>query len=146
MPLPDAPAPRPDDDLAGLPLDPSRVRFKFSGSRGPGGQNVNKRATKAELRVPLDALLMHPEAVERLREASASRITAEGELVIVSDETRSQEDNKAACVRTLRDLLKRAAARPKVRRPTRPTRGSVERRLEAKRRTSERKRGRGGDE
>ncbi len=72
------------------------------------------------------------------------RLTDSGELVITSDEQRSQAQNRAACLERLRELIVRAMVRPKRRRPTKPSRGSIERRLESKRATSQRKQSRRG--
>jgi ribosome-associated protein len=133
----------------GRPVLPvSAMRFSFTTSSGPGGQNVNKRATRCELRVALADLLLPPDAVERLRAASSWLVTGAGELVIESDEHRSQKRNQDACVERLEHMIRAAMVRPKVRRATRPTRSSVRRRIEEKKRNSERKRrrGAGGDD
>jgi ribosome-associated protein len=123
------------------------LRFAFSSSSGPGGQNVNKRATKAELRVRIGDLPIHGEARARLAEQVSHLVTEGGELVIAADEHRSQARNKDACLERLRALVIRAMVRPKPRRKTRPSRGSVERRLTENRVVGERKRRRrGGDE
>lgn len=124
----------------GVRVAKGAVRFAFSGSAGPGGQNVNKVATKAELRVALADLPIADDVRDRLAQLAGGRLTATGELVIASDEHRSQMRNRAECMARLRELLVRAMTRPKRRRPTRPTRGSVQRRLEAKRQKGETKR------
>jgi ribosome-associated protein len=126
----------------GIRVPESALAFSFASSSGPGGQNVNKRATKAELRIRLADLPLPPDAAPRLAALAGRRLTDDGELVISSDEQRSQMQNRAACLERLRELLVRALARPKRRRPTRPSRGSIERRLEAKRTASDRKRAR----
>ncbi len=100
---------------------------------------MNKRATKAVLRVPLDALPLHHAARERLERLASLYVTGSGDVLIECDEHRSQERNKAGCLERLRALLIEAMKRPKVRRATRPTRGSKERRLQEKRVNSERK-------
>lgn len=151
----------------GVTVPESALRFSFARSAGPGGQNVNKVATKAELRVALADLPLSRRALERLRDLAGKRIAGEGamegedgeevsgdggggdggmggELVITSQSERSQSRNRAECLEKLRELIVRAKVEPKVRRPTRPTRGSVQRRLEAKRARSRIKRGRGG--
>ncbi len=119
------------------------VAVSFVSSSGPGGQNVNKRATKAELRLEVARLALAPDAIQRLRGLAGRRLSEAGELVITSDALRSQARNRSACFERLRELLVRAMARPKARRPTRPTRGSRERRLESKRRRASIKRARG---
>jgi ribosome-associated protein len=126
----------------GVRVRDDAVRFAFVSSGGPGGQNVNKRATKAELRLALADLPLHPEAMDRLVALAGQRITEGGELVITADEHRSQGRNKAECLVRLRDLIVRAKVRPRKRRPTKPGRGAIERRLKAKREVSERKRAR----
>jgi ribosome-associated protein len=118
------------------------LRFSYSSSSGPGGQNVNKRATKAELRVALAAIPAPARAVERLARLAARRLNDEGDIVITSDEHRSQGQNRSECLERLRELIVAALAEPKIRRKTRPSRGSVERRLAEKSRHSERKRAR----
>jgi ribosome-associated protein len=146
--MPHPPQPESDvEDLApGVRVAPGAVRFAFSASSGPGGQNVNKRATKAELRVLLSDLPLPADALARLRALAGQRLADTGELIITSDEHRSQGQNRAECLARLRELVIRAMVRPKKRRPTRPSRGSVERRLAGKRRESDRKKNRrGGD-
>ncbi len=127
----------------GVRIPEAVARFSFASSSGPGGQNVNKRATKAELRIALADLPIPPDARARLETLAGRRLTDAGELVITSDEQRSQAQNRAACLQRLRELLVQALVRPKRRRATRPSRGSVERRLESKRSVSRRKQSRG---
>lgn len=124
----------------GVRLAADLLRFSFSSSSGPGGQNVNKRATKAELRVSLGAIPISSRAKERLVRLATRRLNDEGDLIITADEHRSQGQNRSECLERLRELLVAALAEPKVRRKTRPSRGSVERRLSEKSRQSERKR------
>jgi ribosome-associated protein len=130
----------------GVRVDPSVVRFSYSSSGGPGGQNVNKRATKAELRVRIGDLPIHAEARDRLAAFAGSRVTDDGELVLTSDEHRSQIRNREECLERLRELIVKAKVRPKTRRATKPSRGAKERRLQAKREVSERKRSRRSSE
>lgn len=141
---------QPTSDLAGgveiapgVAVPSDTLRFSFAQSGGPGGQNVNKRATKAELRLRLDDLPIPGDARERLADLAGRRLTEAGELVITSEEYRSQARNRAACLERLREMIVRALVRPRRRRPTRPTRGSVERRLTEKKQTGARKRSRG---
>lgn len=110
--------------------------FSFVASRGPGGQNVNKRATKAELRLRPERLGVSAGVLSRLLALAGRRVSGEGELIITADESRSQEANRRACLDRLRDLLVRARTPPRPRRPTKPTRGSKERRIAAKQRRS----------
>src|SRR3989440_9322109 len=116
------------------------MRFQFARSGGPGGQNVNKLNTKAELWVrPENLRGMHPEAVRRLRDLAGKRLTKEGEIHIVAETARTQEGNRAAVLEKLRELVVAAQHRPKVRRKTKPSRGAKERRLDSKKRRGERK-------
>lgn len=115
------------------------MEFKFSSSSGPGGQNVNKRATKCLLRVRLAGLPLTHAQHSRLVHLAGSAITDGGELLITADDNRSQIRNRDECIEKFAALLRRCLVAPKVRRPTRPSRGSKERRLKAKRITSDRK-------
>jgi ribosome-associated protein len=120
------------------------LRFQFSRSQGPGGQNVQKTNTKATLRFNVARTRALPESVrERLVSAQARRINAVGELVLTSQRYRDQGRNVADCLEKLRTILEAASVSPKRRRATRPSRASVERRLGAKRARSEAKRRRG---
>jgi ribosome-associated protein len=119
---------------------PSRaLRYSFVQSSGPGGQNVNKRSTKAVLRVALADLGLRDEVAERLRSGAGHRLTQEDELVLSSDEHRSQRRNREACLDLLRALLVEASRRPKKRKPTKPSRGAVQRRIDEKKQRSETK-------
>jgi ribosome-associated protein len=116
---------------------------------GPGGQNVNKVASKVDVRVDLAAIVGLDEAARaRLLALAAGRIDAEGRLYVTSQKTRDRERNLADAHEKIRALIAAALVAPTPRRPTRPTRSSVRRRLNDKRRTSERKQGRskGGDD
>ena len=124
-----------------VPLD--EFEWSFARSGGPGGQNVNKVASKAVLRWDFDRSPSVPTDVkERFRARFPSRLTTDGELVLASELTRDQGRNREDCLEKLAAMLRAAAARPKVRRPTKPTKGAHRRRLEAKRRQSVRKAGR----
>lgn len=125
------------------------VGIEFSRSSGPGGQNVNKVSTRCQLRVRVDDLPIHPEARVRLAALAGHQMTAGGEILIDAESGRSQSGNREECFAKLRDLIVRAQVRPKPRRKTKPTRGSVERRIGAKKQRGEIKKGRkggGGDE
>ena len=141
-PVPEKPE-RPRNALrlgCGVWVMPDDLDWSFSRSGGPGGQNVNKVSTKAELRVKI-ALLRNfqPQDEERLRLNAGRFLTNAGEILIASDETRSQLDNREICLARLKAILTAAKTIPKVRRKTKPTRGSKERRLKAKKEASQRK-------
>ncbi len=117
--------------------------WSFARSGGPGGQNVNKVASKAVLHWDLAASPSVPEAVKvRLRTLQRRRITTEGVLVMNSQRYRDQEKNRQDCLDKLIAMLLEAATVPKPRRASRPTRGSRERRLQAKKRRASTKQGR----
>jgi ribosome-associated protein len=121
--------------------------WSFVRSGGPGGQNVNKVASKAVLRWNLAASPSVPDDVKsRLRERLPSRITNEGDLLITSQRYRDQERNRLDCLEKLREMVRAAAMPPRVRRKTKPTRGSRERRLADKRRRASIKASRRGAE
>jgi ribosome-associated protein len=121
-------------------VDDGAIRYAFSRSGGPGGQVVNKLSTKAELRVAVESIRgLSPQAAARLRTLAGQRLTQGDELVLVASTTRSQLDNKRACLRRLRALVAEALDVPKPRKATRPSRAAVEKRLTEKRRTSGKK-------
>ena len=124
-----------------IPLD--EFEFTFARSSGPGGQNVNKVNSKALLRWPVRATPSLPEPVRhRFLSRFGNRVTTEGDLLISSQRFRDQAKNVDDCLQRLRSMLEEAAAAPVRRKRTRPSRASVKRRLENKRRTSDKKRGR----
>jgi ribosome-associated protein len=118
-----------------LRIPETELEWSFVRSGGPGGQNVNKVASKAVLRWHLAASPSVPETVKaRLRSHHRRRVTAEGDLVLTSQRYRDQERNRQDCLDKLRELVLQAATPPRPRRPTKPTRGSREARLRTKRR------------
>lgn len=127
----------------GRSVRPEALTITFASSSGPGGQNVNKRATKCLLRVRIADLPLDPPQADRLRTIAGPALVGDDELLIIGDEYRSQGRNRDTCIDRLLALIRQALVRPKQRRATRPTRGSVERRLREKRATSERKHRRG---
>jgi ribosome-associated protein len=110
---------------------------KAARASGPGGQHVNKTSTAIELRFDVRGSAVLPDDVKaRLARLAGARMTAEGLLVLFAQEHRSQALNRAAARERLEDLLRRAAVRPRRRRPTRPTLTSRLQRLEGKARRS----------
>lgn len=142
-----SPPPRPPTAIdlgGGAWIARGDLRWTFSRSSGPGGQNVNKVNTRAELRVAPGSVQGLPAgAPERLAHLARSRMVGDGSLSFAADATRSQVDNREACLDRLRELIALALVVPRRRRKTRRTKGSNERRIAGKKRDSERKRNRG---
>jgi ribosome-associated protein len=126
------------------------LTFQASRSGGAGGQNVNKVSTKMELRFHVgNSELLTDDEKLLVQEKLASRITNEGFLQVVSQTERSQLQNKEQAIARFYELLRQALTRQKKRTATKPSRSSVRKRLESKRKQSDKKAGRGyrgGDE
>ncbi len=126
-----------------IQIDEQELEFDFTRSTGPGGQNVNKVSTAVQLRFDLSASKSLPEQLkQRLGRLAGKRMTSEGILIIEARQYRSQERNRQAALERLIRLIQQAAEPPKPRRKTRPTRASILKRLETKRKRSEIKRSR----
>ena len=125
------------------PIAEDEVEFTAIRAQGAGGQNVNKVSSAAHLRFDIHASSL-PEAVrERLLALGDQRISKNGVIVIKAQEHRSLEKNRAEALRRLQALVDAASRVQKARRPTRPSRGAVTRRLDGKARRSAIKAGRG---
>ena len=124
-------------------VSPDEVEFVAVRSQGPGGQNVNKVSTAVQLRFDVAASSLPEHVKTRLLALADQRLTKDGVLVIKAQSTRSQEQNKAAALARLNELVEEAAKPVVPRRATKPTYGSKLRRLESKAQRSSVKAGRG---
>ena len=120
---------------AHISIDEREIDESFVRASGPGGQNVNKLATAVQLRFDVRGSPSLPAGVrERLERLAGARLTRDGVLVIIAQRHRTQGRNRQDELDRLIDLIRRAAIEPRVRRPTKPSRASRERRVDTKKR------------
>jgi ribosome-associated protein len=122
---------------AQISIDERELAETFVRASGPGGQNINKLATAVQLRFDArHSPSLPPEVRARLERLAGSRLTRDGVVVIIAQRHRTQGRNRQDALDRLIDLIRQAAVAPIKRRPTRPTKGSRERRIEGKKRRS----------
>lgn len=120
------------------------LEWKFIRSSGPGGQNVNKVASAVQLRFLLARNVTLPVSVRnRLRRLAGQKLIDDGSILIKAMTERSQDQNRRAALERLEALIRAAMVEPKIRKKTRPTKASKERRIDSKKRRGATKQGRG---
>lgn len=125
---------------ASIQIPDSELELSYARSSGPGGQNVNKVNSKAVLRFNVRESAAFDESTRsRLLARLGPRLTLDGSLIIASDRYRDQTRNREDCFEKLRQALVAAMAVPKIRKPTKPTRGSIRRTQERKKKDSAKK-------
>jgi ribosome-associated protein len=124
-------------------VDPAEVDFSAIRAQGAGGQNVNKVSSAAHLRFDVHASSLPEDVKTRLLALPDQRITSEGVVVIKAQDHRSLPMNQADALARLQAMVDAVAVPPKLRRPTKPTFGSKQRRLESKTQRGQIKAGRG---
>lgn len=127
-----------------LRIPEEQLQWSFARSSGPGGQNVNKVNSKATLRWRDASAFLSMAQWKRFQRLAKRYLTTDGEIVIQSQEHRDQAQNIEACRQKLRELVRASLKPPKRRVPTKPTKASRRRRLDNKRRTSDKKQMRSG--
>src|SRR5919106_1230709 len=126
-----------------IAINDRELKERFVRASGPGGQNVNKVATAVQLRFNVGASSLPEDVKRRLIALAGTRMSAAGILLIDSREHRTQAQNRKAARTRLLALVKRAAKRPRKRRPTRPGKAAIEKRLKSKKQRGELKASRG---
>ncbi len=120
-----------------LQIDERELQIDFVRASGPGGQNVNKVATAAQLRFDVRASSLPEEVKERLMHLAGKRLTSEGVLVIEAKRFRTQEQNREDALQRFVELVRQSLIEPKRRRKTKPTQAAKEERLKEKKRRAE---------
>jgi len=128
-----------------IKIQVSELNFTFSRSSGAGGQNVNKVNSKVTLRWEIDAsTAFSKDLIERFKKKFKSKISADGTVVLSCDTHRTQSRNIAECILKLEKMLQEVAVAPKKRRPTKPSKASIEKRLQSKKSQAAKKKERRG--
>ena len=125
-------------------IDENDFDISFVRASGPGGQNVNKLSTAAQLRYDIARAQLAPDVHERFVRIAGQRLTKDGVIVIHAQRFRTQERNRQDAIDRLTAMLREASVRPTPRRATKPTYASKQRRLEGKKRRGDIKSMRGG--
>jgi len=116
-----------------ITIPETELEFRFSRSSGPGGQNVNKVETRAQLFFTIaTSSILTDDLKIRLRQTAKNQLNKEGQIVIASQSYRSQERNRHACIKKLKHLIELAAHRPKHRKKSKPSRAAQQKRLTSK--------------
>jgi ribosome-associated protein len=123
-----------------LQIDERELQIDFVRASGPGGQNVNKVATAAQLRFDVNASSLPEDAKARLIHLAGNRITGEGVLLIEAKRFRTQEQNREDAIQRFSELVRHSLVKPKARKKTKPSQASREERLKEKKRRGEIKR------
>jgi ribosome-associated protein len=135
----------PIDIAPGVVIADDELEWKFIRASGPGGQNVNKVSSAVQMRFNLPCNTSIPVAARnRLRRLAGQKLLDDGTILIAARSERSQEQNRRDAQERLAALIRAALIEPKIRRKTKPTKGSKERRIESKKRRGATKQGRSG--